>query len=102
MDKYLQAESKSVSKPKIGKLILGIVFDLIGMLSYLVPVFAEVTDIIWAPIAGFILSVMYKGSIGKIGGIVTFIEEIIPGLDIIPTFTLTWIYEYYTSKKSKV
>ena len=41
---------------------------------------------------------MYKGVEGKAAGIVTFIEEIVPGLDIIPTFTLTWIYTYIIKK----
>ena len=35
------------------KLILSLIFDGIGMLSYIVPVFAESLDIIWAPISGF-------------------------------------------------
>ncbi len=99
MTRDLQVETEIKSSSKTSKLILGILLDGVGMLSYIVPVFAEATDIIWAPIAGLILSFMYKGSVGKIGGIITFIEEIIPGLDIIPTFTLTWIYEYYISKR---
>lgn len=100
MSQEIQMGTKSKSNHKTGKLVLGIIFDLIGMLSYVIPVVAEVTDIIWAPIGAFVLSMMYKGSVGKIGGIIEFIEEIVPGLDFIPTFTLTWIYEYYISKRS--
>jgi len=37
---------------------------------------------------------MYKGKIGQGAGILTFIEEIIPGLDVLPTFTLMWFYTY--------
>ena len=37
---------------------------------------------------------MYKGTKGKIGGIISFFEEIFPFSDIIPTFTLMWIYTY--------
>lgn len=76
------------------KLILGIIFDLIGMLSYLVPVFAEITDIFWAPISGLIMVAMYKGTTGKVAGIISFIEELFPWIDFIPTFTLTWLYKY--------
>ena len=100
MTRDLQFETEHNSKSKTSKLILGIILDGIGMMSYLVPVLAEATDLIWAPIAAYTLSVMYKGYVGKIGGFVTFIEEIIPGLDFIPTFTLTWFYEYYFSKKT--
>ena len=99
MSNGIQIEGKTGSDYKIGKLILGIVLDLVGMLSYLVPAAGEFTDIIWAPIAAFTLATMYKGTVGKIGGIVEFIEEIVPGLDFIPTFTLTWIYEYYIAKR---
>ena len=60
----------------------------------------EAFDIVWAPIAAFALSMLYKGSVGKIGGVIAFMEEIIPGLDIIPTFTLTWLYEYFMDKKN--
>jgi hypothetical protein len=92
----IQPKSKSNKKTK---LILGIVFDLIGMLSYLVPVFAEATDIVWAPISGFIMMAMYKGTTGKVAGIISFIEEAFPFIDFIPTFTLTWIYKYKIKKK---
>jgi hypothetical protein len=41
---------------------------------------------------------MYKGKIGTVGGIFAFIEEALPGLDFIPTFTLTWFYTYVLKK----
>jgi hypothetical protein len=52
------------------------------------------SDVVWAPIAGYLMTTMYKGKIGKIGGIVTFFEELLPFTDFIPSFTLTWIYNY--------
>lgn len=81
-------------------LILGIVFDLIGYASYGIPIIAEITDVVWAPIAGFLLSRMYKGTLGTVGGIFGFIEELLPGVDFIPTFTLTWIYKYVIKKEN--
>lgn len=89
-----------VNSDKKTKLILGIIFDLIGMLSYIVPVFAEVTDIFWAPISVFIMTAMYKGTVGKVAGVVSFIEEALPFIDFIPTFTLTWIYKYVIKKEA--
>ena len=44
---------------------------------------------------------MYKGQTGKIAGTFSFIEEIIPGLDIIPTFTITWFYVYVFKSKTQ-
>jgi hypothetical protein len=94
----IQPNTKSDKKTK---LILGIIFDLIGMLSYVVPIFAEVTDLVWAPISGFIMMAMYKGTTGKVAGVISFIEEVFPFIDFIPTFTLTWIYKYIIKKEKE-
>ena len=90
------AEQISVSEVnnKSRNLFLGILFDLIGMLSFTVPFLGEFSDVIWAPLAGYLMTWMYKGTVGKVGGVVTFLEEILPFSDFIPTFTLTWIYNY--------
>ena len=96
-----EMQAKSNTDYKITKLILGIIFDLIGMISYVIPGVAETIDIVWAPVGAFILSRMYKGTVGKVGGIIEFIEEIVPGTDIIPTFTLVWFYEYYIAKRNE-
>ena len=48
------------------KLILSLLFDGIGMISYLFPVYGEMIDLIWAPISGVFLFLMYKGTIGKL------------------------------------
>lgn len=75
-------------------LVLSLLFDFIGMVSYFVPVFAEVTDLFWAPISGILLMVMFKGTAGKLAGVFGFIEELLPFVDVIPTFTITWFYTY--------
>jgi hypothetical protein len=75
-------------------LVLGLLFDAIGMLSFSIPFFGEFSDVIWAPLAGFLMTWMYKGKVGKVAGILTFLEEIIPFTDVIPSFTITWIYNY--------
>lgn len=99
MEKQLSSPTKSSLKTK--KLIWSVLFDLLGMLSFIVPILGETFDVIWAPVAGFLLNRMYKGTVGVVGGIIVFIEELMPGLDFIPTFTLTWVYTYYFSKKEK-
>lgn len=85
---------------KTGKLILSIIFDFVGMLSYIIPGIAETTDLIWAPISGMLLVAMYKGTTGKVAGAIGALEELIPFTDIIPTFTITWFYENYLDKKN--
>lgn len=104
MTKEMQVEvvPRAKKQATITKLILGLFLDAVGMLSYAVPLLAEATDVIWAPIAAFAMTMLYKGTVGKVSGVITFIEEIIPGLDFIPTFTLTWLYEYYLDKKNNV
>jgi hypothetical protein len=84
---------------KYKKLVLGIIFDTIGVLSYLVPGVAEYIDIIWAPIAGILMTKLYPGRVGKVAGVIAFLEEIIPFTDIIPSFTITWFYTYYIAKE---
>lgn len=98
MHKEVQIFEVKKSIHKYTKLLLGIIFDLIGLVSYLFPGIAETIDVIWAPISGFLLMKMYKGKTGKIAGFIGFVEEIVPFTDIIPTFTLTWIYVYVFKK----
>ncbi|MFI2743714.1 hypothetical protein ACG2LH_13315 [Zhouia sp. PK063] len=76
------------------KLFLGILFDAIGMLSFIVPFFGEFSDVIWAPLAAWLMTKMYKSKGGKIAAALTFIEEILPGLDFIPSFTIMWLVTY--------
>lgn len=90
---------QTADKTKYRKLIASILFDLIGSFSYFVPGLGESIDVIWAPLSTYLLIKMYKGTAGKIGGVVNFIEEALPFTDIIPTFTLTWIYTYVLNKK---
>ena len=78
-------------------LLLGLLFDAIGMASFAIPGIGEFSDVIWAPLAGWLMTRMYKGKLGQAAGIVTFIEELLPGLDIIPSFTLMWVYTYLIS-----
>jgi hypothetical protein len=80
-------------------LILGLVCDGIGMLSFSIPFLGEFSDVVWAPLAGFLMTWMYKGNLGKVAGIFTFFEEIIPFTDDIPSFTLTWMYKYWIKKE---
>lgn len=73
--------------------------DGIGVLTSTVTIIGDFADIIWAPLSAFIIFKMYKGTEGKIGGLVSLVEEAgIFGTDLIPTFTLTWVYKYLLKK----
>lgn len=81
---------RTSTKHRTAKFFIGILFDLIGMFPTLFPPLA----IIWAPLSALLLAFMYKGKIGKVAGIFDFVEELVPIVDFIPTFTLTWFYVY--------
>lgn len=89
------------SEDRTRKLLLGLLLDGIGMISFTIPWIGEFSDVIWAPIAAFIMTRMYKGRVGKVASVLTFVEEILPFTDVIPSFTLTWIYTYYFQKSDR-
>ncbi len=91
--------SQKTDTKKYKMLALSLLFDAIGMLSFTIPFIGEFGDIVWAPISALLIYKMYRGAEGRIGGMVSFFEELIPGLDFIPTFTLTWIYKYVIKKR---
>ncbi|WP_369994985.1 hypothetical protein [Winogradskyella sp.] len=87
---------------KYQKLLLGLLFDALGFVSFIIPGIGEFSDVIWAPVSGWLMTKLYKGREGKIAGVITFVEEALPGFDVIPTFTLMWIYTYVIKTKDAV
>jgi hypothetical protein len=79
-------------------LVFCIAMDLIGYASYAIPLLGEFSDIIWAPISALIFFRTFGGWKGAFGGIFNFVEELLPGLDFIPTFTITWVWNYFTQR----
>lgn len=87
-------------KKKYKLLWLSILFDGIGMLSFVIPFVGEFSDVVWAPLSAYLIYNMYQGVEGKVASVVSFIEEAgIFGTDLLPTFTLTWIYKYVIKKQ---
>ncbi|WP_452224722.1 hypothetical protein [Lacinutrix chionoecetis] len=82
-------------------LAAGILFDAVGYASFIIPGIGELIDIFWAPASAYLMTKLYKGNAGKIGAAVSFIEEAMPGLDVIPTFTLMWLYTYVYKTKTE-
>jgi len=75
---------------------LCILMDVIGGAVIVIPVAGE---LIWAPISALIFWRMFGFGKGFLGGIFSFIEELIPGIDFIPTFTIMWFIQYAKRKK---
>ena len=72
-----------------------IIMDLIGFItsSYTIPVLGDLADVVWAPVSGLIFFIAFGGWKGALGGVGNFIEEILPGTDFIPSFTIMWFIQ---------
>lgn len=81
-------------------LIFCLLMDAIGYATFAIPLVGEIADLAWAPISAFIFYKTFGGWKGAMGGVFSFVEEILPGMDFIPTFTITWALRYFTNKKA--
>lgn len=95
--KALHTSTSGIRDKKL-LLVLAVLFDFIGYATYSIPALGEFGDLFWAPIAGALNYAMFGGMVGAMGGAFTFIEEILPMTDFIPSFTLTWLFVYYFKK----
>jgi len=91
-----------IKDEKYKRLLQSLLFDAIGMLSFSIPFIGEFSDVVWAPLAGWLMTRLYKGRLGQAAGVFTFVEELLPGADVIPTFTVMWFYTYVLSKNKNV
>ena len=82
---------------KTQKLLLSLFFDALGYLSFLFPL----SDFVWAPLSAYLMANMYKGKKGKIAAVVVFVEEALPFLDLIPSFTIMWFYTHLAAPDTK-
>ena len=85
---------------KYKKLVLCLFLDAIGYVSFLIPGVGEFSDVVWAPVSAWLMTKLYKGRAGKIAAVVSFVEELMPGVDVVPTFTLMWVYVYVFNAKA--
>ncbi len=76
-------------------LLLSLLFDALGFVSLIFPPF----DFVWAPLSAYLMTKLYKGREGKIAAVISFVEEALPFLDVVPTFSLMWLYTYVFKTK---
>jgi len=79
-------------------LLFCIAMDLIGYFTYAVPGIGEFADIVWAPVSAIIFFKTFGGWKAAFGSIFNFAEELLPGTDFIPSFTIMWLMQYARSK----
>lgn len=84
------------SQPALG---FCIIMDILGYATYAIPVLGEALDIIWAPFSALIFFFTFGGWKGALGGLGNFFEELFPGTDFIPSFTIMWFIRHTRRKK---
>lgn len=91
-----------VTEKKMPSLAFCLVMDLLGYATYSIPFLGEFLDVLWAPLSAFIFFRTFGGKKGLFGGLFNFVEELMPGLDFIPTFTITWLIQFFGKKNPMV
>jgi hypothetical protein len=86
---------------KLPSLIICIILDIIGYASFSVPILGEFADLIWAPLSGLIFYRLFGGKMGLFGGGFSFLEELLPFTDFIPTFSIAWTMRYFARPKTE-
>ena len=81
-------------------LIFCILMDVVGYATYAIPFFGEFADILWAPLSSIIFMKTFGGWKGALGGFGNFLEELLPGTDFIPSFTIMWFIQNMQKRKS--
>ena len=81
-------------------LIFCILMDVVGYATYALPVLGEIFDVAWAPISSMIFMATFGGWKGALGGVGNFIEELLPGTDFIPSFTIMWFIQNMQKKNN--
>lgn len=72
------------------KFLWSLAIDSVGMISYLF-LGLEILDIAWAPLSGHLIYKLYGN---KFMRNVAMAEEILPGIDFVPTALLACFFEF--------
>jgi len=92
-----------LKKNFLPSIYLCIFLDITGFVSYLLPVLGEAEDIIWAPVSAVIFYFLFgKKKFGLFGGLFSFLEQLSPGLDFIPAFTIAWFIKKREIEKARI
>ncbi|MEO6070428.1 MAG: hypothetical protein ABIN57_10535 [Chitinophagaceae bacterium] len=95
---YLPIEQKPL--PSLPFCLL---MDFLGFAFVAIPLIGPFVEMLFAPISAFIYFRTFGGGKrGLLGGMFNFFEELIPGLDLIPTFTITWFMQYAKRNKQVI
>lgn len=80
----------TIEQKQLPHLAICILLDLIGYASFTLPILGEFSDLVWAPLSSLLFYKLFGGKMGIFGGAFSFLEELLPFTDFIPTFTIAW------------
>ena len=80
-------------------LLFCLLMDAAGYATYAVPFLGEFADVIWAPVSAVIFYRTFGGWRGSFGSLFNFAEELLPGTDFVPSFTIMWLWNYVSRKR---
>jgi hypothetical protein len=88
---YNRLSFKRTLLSKYGSLVVGLIFDAVGLVSYTIPALGEFTDVLVAPLQGLFIYFYYEDTTMAI---ISVTEELTP-FDFIPSCTIAWFRKYY-------
>lgn len=83
-------------------LLFCVLMDAVGYATYAVPFLGEFGDLIWAPISALLFFKIFGGWKGAFGGVFNFVEELLPGTDFIPSFTIMWALQNFSFRNKQI
>jgi hypothetical protein len=92
--------SKTKKMKRQPSLVFCILMDVVGYATYAIPGLGEFADILWAPLSSIIFMTTFGGWKGALGGFGNFLEELLPGTDFIPSFTIMWFIQNMQKRKT--
>ncbi|MEI8192590.1 MAG: hypothetical protein WCG64_01890 [Flavobacteriia bacterium] len=100
MSVSVQELKKKFESEKQFKLFIAIGIDLVGCISYVIPGIGELFDAFLAPLSAILVYIFFKKKLKWAA--FNFIEEIIPGIDIIPSATIAWYSMYVKDQEATI
>ncbi len=86
----VEVVSAVVPRSPGGQLVVCLMLDAIGSMSYLLPFLGESGDFVWAPLQAAAMASMFD-KVSPAAKWVGLAEELLPMTDIIPSATITWV-----------
>ena len=78
------------------KLWICVAIDFVGSIGELIPFWGEAADVVFAPIAAYLVQRLFGGS--NVAFLIELGEEILPFTDLLPFATICWIIDTFAAQ----